>query len=334
LDDEAYRLYLEGRYHWNKRTEDGLRKSIATFYQALDQNPNYAPAWAGLADAYQQLGLWGHAPATTASSKAKSAALRAIELDDSLVEAHSTLAVILKDYEWDFSGAERAFLRALDLNPLHAVTHQWYGECLASMGRHTDAIAEITRATDLDPLSATISSTLGRQGFFYARRYDQAIEQLRRTIQTDVTFWIAHNFLGWVYIMQRQFAQALAAFEQAKTLDDNPEPLVGLAYACAVSGEPAKARKYLAALTELGQHRYVAPVNIALVHIGLNETDLAFAWLDKAYADRSQWLSDIAVDPAFDPVRSDPRFSDLLRRMKVSVQPSPLPGTGVAGGGT
>lgn len=324
MDDEAYRLYLEGRYHWNKRTEDGLRKSIATFYQALDQNANYAPAWAGLADAYQQLGLWGHAPATSASSKAKSAALRAIELDNSLVEAHSTLAVILKEYEWDFPGAEQAFQRALELNPLHAVTHQWYGECLASMGRHTDAIAALSRAQDLDPLSANISTTVGRQGFFYARQYDRAVDQLRRTIQTDATFWIAHHFLGWVYIMQRQLPQALAAFEQAKKLDDNPEPLVGLGYAYAVSGEASKAREYLAALTELGRHRYLAPINIAMLHIGLHETDQAFVWLDKAYDDRSQWLSDIVVDPAFDPVRHDPRFGNLLRRMKFTAHVSTI----------
>ncbi len=315
---EAHRLYLKGRYYWNKRTEEGLRKSLAFFYQALDQEPTYALAWAGLADAYHQLGIWGHAPPTSACPKGKSAALKAIELDDSLGEAHTALAVILKDYDWDLAGAEGAFQRALELNPDHALTHQWYGECLACMGRHTEAIAALRHAQDLDPLSININTVLGRHGFFFARQYENAIGQLRRTIETDPTFWIAHCFLAWVYLVQGHFAEALAAFETARQLDDNPETLAGLGYCHAASGLAAKANACLDALTALAGHRYVAPVNLALVYIGLGDKDQAFTWLEKACDDHSQWLSEIRVDPAFDPLRSDPRLVKLLHRVRVT----------------
>jgi serine/threonine protein kinase/Tfp pilus assembly protein PilF len=315
-DGELYRLYLKGRYYWNKRTEDGLRKAIASFYQALDADPNYALAWAGLADAYHQLGIWGHAPPTSACPRGKSAALRALELDDSLGEAHTALAVILKDYDWDFAGADRAFRRALELNPGHALTHQWYGECLGCMGRHDEAIAELCRAQELDPLSTNIGAVLGRHGHFFARRYGEAADQLRKATETDSAFWVARNFLGWVHLFRGDVAQSLAEFETARQLDANPEILAGLGYCHAVGGRPALARECLDALTELARRRYLAPVNPALVHIGLGEKAQAFAWLERACDDHSQWLSEIRVDPAFDPLRSDPRFENLLRRLR------------------
>jgi tetratricopeptide (TPR) repeat protein len=317
-DSEAYRLYLAGRYHWNKRTEDGLRKSITSFYQALDVDPTYALAWAGLADAYHQLGLWGHAPPRTACPRGKSAALKAIAFDASLGEAHTALAVILKDYDWDFPGAERAFRRALELNPDHALTHQWYGECLGCMGRPTEAIAELRRAQELDPLSINIGAVLGRHGYFFARQYDQAVDQLRTTTETDPTFWVAHNFLGWVYLFRENYPEARAEFETARQLDSNPETLVGLGYYHAVCGQPAKAHECLDALTDLARQRYLAPVNFALVYAGLVDKDQAFAWLEKACDDHSQWFSEIRVDPAFDPLRSDPRFVNLLERMNLT----------------
>jgi tetratricopeptide (TPR) repeat protein len=324
---EAERLYLAGRYFWHKRTEESLRKSIASFYQALDADPTFALAWAGLADAYHQLGLWGHAPPTSACPKAKSAALRAIELDGELPEAHAALAVILKDYDWDFVGAERAFQKALKLNPQYATAHHWHAECLAAMGRHGEAIAEFRLALDLNPLATNISTILARHGYFYARQYDQAAEQLRTTIAMDSTFWVAHFFLGWVYVLQQNGPGALQAFEAASQLDDNPETLVGLGYAHAVFGRPAEARKYLDALTTLAQTRYVAPVNFGVLCIGLGDFDQAFQWLDRACDDHSQWLSDIGVDPTFDPIRSDSRFASLLRRINtmLSGMESPQP---------
>ena len=313
--NEAERLYLAGRYFWDKRTEDSLRRSIASFYQALDKDPTFALAWAGLADAYHHLGLWGHAPPTSACTKGKSAALRAIELDDGLSEAHVTLAVILKDYDWDFVGAERAFRRALELNHNYAIAHQWYGECLASLGRHTEAIAELRLAHDLNPLLTNLSTALARHGYFYARKYEQAAEQLRKTLATDPAFWIAHLFLGWVNVFQGNAHAALLAFEAARQLDDNPETLVGLGYAHASIGQITKAQECLDELSALATKRYVAPVNFAVLCIGMGDFDQAFPWLDRACDDHSQWLSDLGVDPTFDPVRTDPRFVNLLRRV-------------------
>jgi tetratricopeptide (TPR) repeat protein len=313
----ARQFCLKGRYYWNKRTEEGLRRSVASFYQALDEEPTCASAWVGLADAYHQLGLWGHTSPTRSCPRAKSAALKAIQLDAALGEAHTALAVILKDYEWDFIGAERTFQRALELDPNHALSHQWYGECLACMGRHAEAISELQHAQDLDPLSININTALGRHGYFFAGEFDRAIDQLRKTIDTDPAFWITHSFLGWVYLFDGNSVNALNAFEAARHLDDNPETLVGLGYALATSGARRAAMECLGALTELAQHRYVAPVGLGLLSAALGESNCAFDWLEKACDDHSQWLSEIHVDPAFDPLRSEPRFAEILRRMNI-----------------
>jgi serine/threonine protein kinase/Tfp pilus assembly protein PilF len=320
-DPEAHSLYLKARHHWNKRTEDGLRNSIAFFNQALDREPTFALAWAGLADAYHQLAHWGLAPPRTACPRAKSAALKAIELDESLTEAHLALAVILKDYDWDFSEAERVFRRALQQSPEHASGHQWYGQCLACMGRHTEAIAELRRAQVLDSVALIHDAILGRHGYFYARQYDRAQEQLHLTVLTDPTFWIAQSFLGWVYLFQGDVAAGLDAIRKAQELADNPENLVGLGYGHALAGEPAKAQACIDALAALAPQRYVAAINIALIFTGMGDKDQAFAWLDRACDDHCQWLSEIRVDPAFDPLRSDPRFAALLERMNIKLQP-------------
>ncbi len=317
--DEVSRLYLTARYFLEKRTEESNRKSIATYYQILDRDPSFAPAWAGLAFAYHLLGVRGHASPTSASPKGKSAALQALELDDSLAEAHTSLAAILLDHDWDFAGAERAFRRALELKPDYAVAHQLYGKCLACMGRHAEAIAAIRRAQQLHPLATIFSATLGRHGYFYARRYDEAVREFRKTIETDPTFWIAHYFLGWAHVCQGNFPEALKAFTTASQLDDNPEMLVGLGYAHAASAQPAKAREALDALTALGQRRYVNPVNQGIVYIGLGDWDQAFTWLEKAVEEHAEWLCKIRVDPVFDPLRSDSRFLDLQRRVTGNV---------------
>ncbi len=284
-------------------------------------------AWAGLADAYNQLALWGHAPPTTACPKGKSAALRAIELEEHLPEAHSTLANILKDYDWDFTGAERAFQRALELNPHHAITHQWYGECLASMGRHDEAIAELELARDLDPLLTNLNTALARHGYFYARQYDRTAKLLRTTLATDSNFWIAHHFLGWLHITQDHGPDALREFQAASQLDDNPEIIVGLGYAHALCHQTAAAQECWDALSELSKSRYLSPINFAILCIGLKDFDQAFLWLDRAYDDHAQWLSDLGVDPLFDPLRADPRFVRLLRRVNAMwlVEQTPAP---------
>lgn len=313
--DDVRRLCLAARYFLEKRTEDGNRKSIATYYEVLDKNPSYAPAWAGLAFAYHLLGVRGHASPTGASPKGKSAALHAIELDPSLAEAHTNLGIILMDYDWDFAGAERSFRHALELKPDHASAHHLYGKCLACMGRHAEAVTSIRRAQELQPLATIYSATLARHGYFYARMYDQAVHELRKIIETEPAYWIAHYFLGWAYVCQENLSDALEAFTTANRIDDNPETLVGLGYAHAVSGQPNKAHEVLNTLTEIARRRYVGPINQAVIYIGLGDQDQAIAWLEKAFDEHSEWLCKIRVDPVFDPLRSDAWFHNLLDRV-------------------
>ncbi len=313
--DQAYRLYEAACYYLEKRTEEGLRKSIATCYQALDKDPSFALAWATLAHGYRLLGGSGHVSPTSVCPKGKSAALRAIALDDSLGQAHTALAAILMDYDWDLVRAERSFQRALELNADNALAHRWYGKCLACMGRYPEAIAEIRIAQNLDPLAMNISSVLGRTGFFFARLYDQAVQQLRKAVDTEPTFWIAHAHLGWAYLFQGKIPEALSAFATARQLDDNPETLMGLGYAYASSAEVEKAKDTIDTLMELARHRYVDPINLAIVYIGLEDKDQAFVWLEKACEEHSEWVCKIRVDPVFDSLRSDSRFSTVIRRI-------------------
>lgn len=314
--EETSRLCLAARYYLEKRTEAGLRKGIATYYQALDADPAFAPAWAGLAAAYHRLSVWGHVSPHSACPKAKSAALRAIELDGSLGEAHTTLAAILMEYEWDLTKAEQTFRHALALTPDHAYAHQWHGKCLACMGRHADAIAALRCAEKLEPLSRTITVSLARHGFILARMYDEAVQQLRKTLQTDPNFWLAHRFLGWAYLFHGDPTAALAEFETARCLDDNAATVSDLGHAYAAAGQPAKAREMLDDLAQRARQGYISPDRLAIVHISLGDKDEAFVWLRKAVEDRSEWLCKIRVDPILDPLRSDPRFPELLRLTK------------------
>ncbi len=312
---ETYHLYFRGRYQWAKRTEAGLRTAIADFNAAIDLDPSNARSWAGLADCYTVLGCWGFDPPDKSYPKARAAAERALALDDSLSEAHVSLAVAKKDYYWDWAGAEQEYQRALELNPSNVTARHWYAECLACLGRHDEAIAECERARRLDPLSLMVAVTLGRHGYCFARQYDRSIQELREIVRTDPDFWIAHLFLGFTYMYQDQFDKALAEFTNAKQLETNGDILAGFGYALARSNRHAEARQILIELQELRRGRYVQAVVVALVHVGLGEKDEAFFWLEKAYDERAQWLSEIKADPAFDSLRSDARFGDLLQRM-------------------
>ncbi len=312
---EAYQLYLKGRYYWNKRTDEGLKKSIGLFQQAIDKDPTYALAYAGLADTYLNLGGWGQLPPHDAYPKAKAAAARALEIDDTLAAAHNSLAMVSKEYDWDVACAERLYRRAIELDPNYAVAHMWYAECLAALHRHSEAIAEFQRALELDPLSLIINAALGRHGYFFARRYDEAIEQLRKTIEMDPHFWVAHHFLGGVYAVAGPLEEAIASFTRAKSLEPNPEAIACLGYAYGRFGRRSEAMQALEELTDLAKKQYVSPVPFVLLYVGLGQKDEAFAWLEEAFEQRSQWLSEINADPAFDPLRSDPRFADLLRRI-------------------
>jgi TolB-like protein/DNA-binding winged helix-turn-helix (wHTH) protein/Tfp pilus assembly protein PilF len=320
VDPEVYQLYLRGRFFWNRRTAEGLRKAIAAFEQVIERDPGYAPAYAGLADAYIPMAYLDLISPREAHVKARQAALAALKLDESLAEAHTSLAATLQFHDRDWAGAEREFKRAIELNANYATAHHWYAQLLAPLGRIDECLAASRKALDLDPLSLIISGSLGNR-LYLARRYDQAIEQLHKTLELDSSFDLAHWNLGEVYEAKGDFAQATDAYARAARLSkDRPAVLASLARAQALSGNREVAWSFLDRLQALSQSTYVSPFDIALVHVGLGMNDEAFAWLDKAYDDRSNRLAFIAVDPKLDALRADPRFNDLLRRMRLSTR--------------
>jgi tetratricopeptide (TPR) repeat protein len=314
---EAYQLYLQGRYFWNRRTDENLRKAVDLFQKAIDKDPNYALAYAGLADSYALLGgpVYGAEPAHQTVTKAKTAALKALELDNTLAEAYTSLGYIASTYEWDFPSAEKNFRRALELNPSYATAHHWYGlTYLSYVGRHEEAILETQRAAELDPLSLIINASYGR-AFFYAKQYDKAIEQFRKTVELDPSFVRARLYLGWTYEAKGMFNDAIAEYEKARALDDSPVIAASLAHVLAEAGRKDQAEKLLVELNDLSQRRYVSAYDLALIHAALGENDRAVQLLEKAYQERSPSLSWLKVDPRLDRLRSDPRFEDLMRRV-------------------
>jgi serine/threonine protein kinase/Flp pilus assembly protein TadD len=317
VDPEAYQLYLKGRFYWSKRTEAGLKKGIEYFHQAIDLDPNYALAYAGIADCYSLLGwdLFGPLPPREALPIAKAAARKALETDDSLAEAHNSLAWTKLAFDWDWTGAEREFKRAIELNPGYAITHHWYAECLAGMGRYAEALAEIRQAQELDPLSLIISSIVGWV-LYFDRKNDQAIAEFRKTLELDPNFWVAHWTLGRAYEQKAMFTEAIAEIQKAIDFSgSSPLSLAALGHTYAVSGRRAEAERVLNQLKDSSKQTYISPYGIAAIHAGLGEKDQAFLWLEKAYEERSGWLIWLRAEPGSDPLRSDPRFQDLLRRI-------------------
>ncbi len=221
--------------------------------------------------------------------------------------------MVLKEYDWDWPGASREYERAIELNPNNAVAFQWFGEYLAAVGRTQESIAALKRAIDLDPLSLIIHATLGRHGYYFARQYDQAIAQLRKTLDMDDNFWVAHLWLGWIYATIDRLPEALAELQTARRLDNNLEIVMALGYAYARAGRRLEAQQVLDELQQLSRTRYVSPMLGALIAIGMGENNQALGWLEQAYADRAQMMSELKAEPAFDPLREDPRFADLLR---------------------
>ncbi|MCH8912571.1 MAG: tetratricopeptide repeat protein, partial [Planctomycetes bacterium] len=310
----AHEAYLRGRYYWNKRTPEGLKKGLEHFQRAVEQDPGYALAYAGVADSYAVMASWNLLPPDEGYPKAKAAATKALEIDDTLAEAHALLAVVAKEYDWDFSRAERGFRKALQLNPGYATAHQWYAEYLAAMGRHEEAIAEIERAEELDPLSLIINAIAGYVCYF-ASEYDQAIDHCQKALELDPNFATAHYFIGWVYERKGMYGEAIAELQKARTLSGNIDFLAVLAHAYAVSGRTKQARKMLDEVKAFSERAYVSPYVLALIYMGLGEKDQAFAWLETAYAERAINLVVLKVDPRYDELRGDPRFDDLLRRI-------------------
>jgi TolB-like protein/tetratricopeptide (TPR) repeat protein len=313
-DSEAYQLYLQGRYYWNKRTLEGVQQSIDFFQQAIQKDSKYALAYAGQADAYALLGDLNVLPAREVTPKVKAAASQALELDDTLGEAHTSLA-FAKFREWDWAGAEREFKRAIELNTSYPTAHAWYGEYLMALGRFDQALVEMNRANELNPLSPAINLDLGAR-FYYARQYPQAIEQCQKTLAMDGGFLAAHVFLGRAYLQRAAYAEGIGEFRKALQLSDgDTNELAALGLALATSHQEAEARKIVEQLKERSQQTYVQPMWVAVIYLALGDKDQAFDWMQRAYDDRSAWLVYLKVDPLFDSVRQDGRFTDLLRRV-------------------
>ena len=313
-DTEAYQMYLQGRYYWNKRTLEGVQQSIDFFQQAIQKDSKYALAYAGQADAYALLGDLNVLPAREVTPKVKAAASKALELDDTLGEAHTSLA-FAKFHEWDWAGAEKEFKRAIELNSGYPTAHAWYGEYLMALGRFDEALAEMNRANELNPLSPAINLALGYR-FFYARQFTEAIEQCQKTLAMDGVFLPAHVYLGRAYLQKASYPEAIAEFRKALQLSDgDTNELAALGLGLAVSRQGAEARKILDQLKERSQQTYVQPMWLAVIYIALGDQDQGFDWIQKAYDDRSAWLVYLKVDPLFDNVRQDARFTDLLRRV-------------------
>jgi len=313
VDPEAHELYLRGRYAWNKRSGEELKKSVEYFQQAIEKDPGYALAYAGLAGSYAALSSYYLAP-RDAMPKAKDAATKAVELDDALAEAHTALGAIRLTYDWDGSAAETELKRAIALNPNSPTAHDWYAQFLIAMGRHNEAIEEIRRAQELDPLSLSISADQ-ELVLFMARRYDEAIEQCRKAIDYAPNFYLPRAYLGITYAQKRRFPEAIAELQAARKLDDSPVVLAFLAEATALSGDRNQAKKLRDELTEVAKRRYVCSYEIATVHASLGEKEAAFQWFEKAYEDRSDCIIWLKADPRLDSLRSDPRFTKMLRRV-------------------
>jgi TolB-like protein/DNA-binding winged helix-turn-helix (wHTH) protein len=315
VNPEAHEAYLKGCYYWNLRTEDGLKKGIDYFQQAIEKDPGYALAYAGLADSYVVLGERALTAPKEAYPRVKAAAFKALELDETLAEAHAPLGAARYEYDWDWVGAESEFKRAIELNPGYAAAHQWYAEYLSYMGRHNEAIAEIKRARELDPLSLIINAVGGLVSFF-ARRYDEAIAQCRRTLELNAGFSPARDYLCRAYEQEKLYDEAISECQKGIVLGEGDPGCSGsLARVYAAAGKRPEALKIISNLRELSKQKYVSPYQIAHIYTALGDFDQAFAWLEKAYAARSMALIELKVDPRLDPLRSDPRFQDVLRRM-------------------
>ena len=310
----AYQLYLKGRYFWNKRTPEGFEKAIAYFEQAINLDPRYAQAYAGLADCYM---LNGGNPYARPKDSAKLMAKRALALDDTLAEAHTTLAYYEGAIEWNWLEAEGEFRRAIHLNPNYATARHWHAYHLAAMGNLEEAIAEITRAREIDPLSLIINTDVGHI-LYLARQYDQAITAYRKALELDPNFSTAHLRLGEAYTQQGRYEEALAELQQGRRLYRDPAFIIALGYTYAVSGHRGEAQKALAEVQALAQQSPGQWYHRALIHTGLGEKDQAFDWLRQAYDHHYGPLALYKVEPMLDSLRSDPRYTDLLRRLSLA----------------
>jgi TolB-like protein/DNA-binding winged helix-turn-helix (wHTH) protein/Flp pilus assembly protein TadD len=315
VNPQAYESYLKGRYFWSKRTADGLKVALAYFNQAIEEDPNYAQAYSGLADTYALLGDWQYAVMTPkeAYPKAKAAALKAVKLDNALGEAHNSLAFVLDGFDWDLDAAGKEFRRAIELNPGYATAHHWYAWHLALLGQYHQAIAEMKKAESVDPLSLIINADLAEL-LVIAHSYDEAIEQSRKTIEMDPNFAMAHNQLAEAYLQKHMFDQAIAELQKAVQLSGgSPMCNANLARAYTLSGKRSEAMKLLNDLKSSSTARNSHASEVAAIYASLGDKDEAMNWLEKGYAER--FNPGVLIRPAFDPLRSDPRFQRLVQRV-------------------
>jgi len=326
VNREAYLDYLEGRYFWNKRTPEGFAKAITLFRKSIQIDPNYAPPYAGLADCYQLLGSAPYTalPPAEAFPKAEAAAKSALQFDETLAEAHVSLGASQLVYERNIPEAKKEFLRALELRPDYATGHQFYAYYLTSVGRLDEAIAERQKAVELDPLSPLLATALG-EAYYQARQFDGSIAQNQRALELDPSFTVALVNVGRAYQVKGLHPQARAAFQKILALSpDEPAVLALLGHEYASSGEQAQANRIILKLKQISQHRYLPSLYIALVYTGMGDKELAFQWLDKAYAERSDYLVYLPTEPMADPLRGDPRFDALLKRLGLAAVKSPV----------
>ena len=317
LVPEAYDDYLKGRYYWNKRSGEGFERAIGYFEDATHKDPQYALAYAGLADCYGIIGatMFGNAPAARAGPKAKAAALRALELDPTLAEAETSLATAEFNYDWDWQTASMGFQKAIRLNPSYATAYQRYSLYLIAMGHIDESLEQINKARELDPLSISINTSYGWR-LYLARQYNRAIEQLRTTLEMDPGYEWAHLILGQAYEQKGQLDLAISELRKASDLShQSPLMVSALAHAYALSGNQAKAQELLTLLFTESRKQYVSPFYIGVVYAGLAKNDAAMDWLEKAYGDRSNGLVFLRVEPELDSLRTNPRFIALQREL-------------------
>jgi TolB-like protein/DNA-binding winged helix-turn-helix (wHTH) protein/Flp pilus assembly protein TadD len=313
---EAYRLYLKGRNAWNKRTGDALQQAIEFFNQAIAIDPNYGAAYAGLADCYNMLVVYGRLQPKEGFPKAKEAATKALEIDESSAEAHTSMAFIKFRWDWDRVATESEFQEAIKLKPAYAPAHQWYSSYLIAVERFDEAIAEAKRTEELEPLSFVASSHLGWI-YYLAGQNDKAIAQCRKILELDPSSFPARRYLGLAYEAKGMYAEAIAEFQTGVKLSGSPLMLALLGHAYAASGKTAEAKQVLTDLQQLQGQRYVSPYTVAAIYAGLGDQEHAFKWLETAVEERDIWLMNLKVDPVFAKLRGQRQFTDILARIRL-----------------
>src|ERR1700730_6441027 len=317
ISPDAYENYLQGRYCWNQRTEEGFRNAISYFEQAIAKDPIYAQAYAGIADSYVLLGYYSSLPPQDAYPRAKAAARKALELDPMLGDAHTSLAGALQDFDWTWKEVEQEHKRAVELSPGYATAHQWYGNYLNMMGRFEEAQAQIRRARDLDPLSPVINCNV-EWAYHLARNPDRALEEFQKTKDMDPNFYWTHLGLGRVYVAKKMYTDAISSFERATELSgSNSMVLSELGHAYAVAGRQRDAYRILAKLEESSRQRYISAYDRGLVYVGLGQQETAMHWFERAYQEHCRSLQFSRVEPRLDPLRSHARFQELLKRLNL-----------------